>query len=59
MAACQAWESAGADQLVFGIGPDTLDGTLETIRLMGEHVIPKIDTDPTFRTDRFRASARK
>jgi hypothetical protein len=28
------------------------------IRLLGEHVIPKIDTDPTFRTDRFRAAAR-
>src|SRR5205823_13384331 len=35
LAACHAWESAGADQLVFGIGPDTLAGTLETIRLLG------------------------
>ena len=24
--ACARWESAGADQLVFGIGPDSLDG---------------------------------
>ena len=51
------WESAGADQLVFGIGPGTLEGTLETIRLMGEHVIPKIDTDPVHRTTRFRDAA--
>ena len=48
---------AGADQLVFGIGPDTLEGTLETIRLMGEHVIPKLDTDPVHRTTRFRDAA--
>ena len=51
------WESAGADQLVFGIGPDTLEGTLETIRLLGEHVIPKLDTDPVHRTTRFRDAA--
>ncbi len=45
-----AGRSAGADQLVFGIGPATLEETLEMIRLMGEHVIPKIDTDPVHRT---------
>ena len=27
------------------------------IRLMGEHVIPKIDTDPVHRTTRFREAA--
>ncbi len=32
------------------------DVLLETIRLLGEHVIPKFDT-PEFRTDRMRASA--
>jgi alkanesulfonate monooxygenase SsuD/methylene tetrahydromethanopterin reductase-like flavin-dependent oxidoreductase (luciferase family) len=57
LAAAQRWESAGADQLVFGIGPDTLEGTLETIRLLGEHVIPKLDTDPVHRTTRFREAA--
>ena len=31
--------------------------TLETIRLIGEHVIPKIDTDPVHRTTRFREAA--
>jgi alkanesulfonate monooxygenase SsuD/methylene tetrahydromethanopterin reductase-like flavin-dependent oxidoreductase (luciferase family) len=55
--ACKAWERAGADQLVFGIGPDTLEGTLESIRLLGEHVIPKVDTDPMHRTTRFREAA--
>ena len=30
---------------------------LETIRLIGEHVIPKIDNDPEHRTSRFRREA--
>jgi alkanesulfonate monooxygenase SsuD/methylene tetrahydromethanopterin reductase-like flavin-dependent oxidoreductase (luciferase family) len=55
--ACKEWEAAGADQLVFGIGPATLEDTLRTIRLLGEHVIPKIDTDPVHRTTRFRDAA--
>jgi alkanesulfonate monooxygenase SsuD/methylene tetrahydromethanopterin reductase-like flavin-dependent oxidoreductase (luciferase family) len=54
---CRRWESAGADQLVFGIGTATREETLETIRLMGEHVIPKIDTDPQHRTTRMRDAA--
>jgi alkanesulfonate monooxygenase SsuD/methylene tetrahydromethanopterin reductase-like flavin-dependent oxidoreductase (luciferase family) len=54
---CRAWESAGADQLVFGVGMATREQDLETIRLMGEHVIPKIDTDPVHRTSRFRDAA--
>jgi alkanesulfonate monooxygenase SsuD/methylene tetrahydromethanopterin reductase-like flavin-dependent oxidoreductase (luciferase family) len=56
---CQAWESAGADQLVFGVGMATQEEQLETIRLMGEHVIPKLDTDPVHRTTRFREAAAK
>jgi alkanesulfonate monooxygenase SsuD/methylene tetrahydromethanopterin reductase-like flavin-dependent oxidoreductase (luciferase family) len=59
LAACQRWEDAGADQVSFGIGPDSLEGTLETIRLLGEHVIPKLDTDPVHRTTRFREAAAK
>jgi alkanesulfonate monooxygenase SsuD/methylene tetrahydromethanopterin reductase-like flavin-dependent oxidoreductase (luciferase family) len=55
--ACQDWESAGADQLVFGIGPAPLEETLRTIRLMGEHVIPKIDKDPVHRTTKMRDAA--
>ena len=34
-----------------------MEDTLETIRLMGEHVIPKIDTDPVHRTTRMRQAA--
>jgi alkanesulfonate monooxygenase SsuD/methylene tetrahydromethanopterin reductase-like flavin-dependent oxidoreductase (luciferase family) len=54
---CQRWESAGADQLVFATGLATREESLETIRLIGEHVIPKIDKDPAHRTTRFRDAA--
>ena len=54
---CKRWESAGADQLVFGIGTATKADSLEMVRLMGEHVIPKIDTDPVHRTTRMREAA--
>jgi alkanesulfonate monooxygenase SsuD/methylene tetrahydromethanopterin reductase-like flavin-dependent oxidoreductase (luciferase family) len=58
LAQCRLWESAGCDQLTFGMSHgDNVEGTLETIRLMGEHVIPKIDTDPVHRTTRFRQEA--
>lgn len=49
------WEAAGADQVVMGTGQCDHAATMETIRLLGEHVIPKIDTDPVHRTTRFRA----
>jgi alkanesulfonate monooxygenase SsuD/methylene tetrahydromethanopterin reductase-like flavin-dependent oxidoreductase (luciferase family) len=58
LAQCQRWVDAGLDQLTFGIGTATKERTLETIRLMGEHVIPKIDLDPVHRTTHFRDSAR-
>jgi alkanesulfonate monooxygenase SsuD/methylene tetrahydromethanopterin reductase-like flavin-dependent oxidoreductase (luciferase family) len=54
---CRRWQEAGADQLVFGVGSAEHEDTLEMIRLMGEHVIPKIDTDPVHRTTRFREAA--
>jgi alkanesulfonate monooxygenase SsuD/methylene tetrahydromethanopterin reductase-like flavin-dependent oxidoreductase (luciferase family) len=57
LAQCRRWESAGADQLVFGLGCASREDTLEMIRLMGEHVIPKIDTDPVHRSSRFRDAA--
>ena len=57
LAACQRWADAGADQLTFGVGMDTLEASLETIRLMGKYVIPKIDTDPVHRTSRMREAA--
>lgn len=52
---CKRWEQAGADQLSFGlpIGISRED-TLNSIKLIGEHVIPQIDTDPVHRTTRFR-----
>ena len=54
---CRRWEAAGADQLVFALGTAPHDDALETIRLIGEHVIPKIDPDPVHRTSRFRRKA--
>jgi hypothetical protein len=47
LAQCQRWASSGADQLVFGTGCATKAETLEMIELMGKHVIPKVDTDPS------------
>jgi alkanesulfonate monooxygenase SsuD/methylene tetrahydromethanopterin reductase-like flavin-dependent oxidoreductase (luciferase family) len=57
LAQCRRWESAGADQLVFGVGTAEHADNLEMIRLMGKYVIPKIDTDPKHRTTRFREQA--
>ena len=54
---CRRWEAAGADQLVFGTGAPDHEDSIRMIRLMGEHVIPKIDKDPVHRTDRFRDAA--
>jgi alkanesulfonate monooxygenase SsuD/methylene tetrahydromethanopterin reductase-like flavin-dependent oxidoreductase (luciferase family) len=52
------YESVGCDQLCFGIPIDMpLDAAFETLRLFGEHVIPKLDPDPTHSTDRFRDAA--
>ncbi|MEV8310922.1 LLM class flavin-dependent oxidoreductase [Streptomyces flavidovirens] len=52
---CERWERAGADQLSFGLPIGVSPGdTMTTIKLIGEHVIPKIDTDPVHRTTRFR-----
>ena len=54
---CQRWVDEGLDQLVFGIGPAPQEDTLEMIRIMGEYVIPKLDTDPEHRTSKMRAAA--
>jgi len=52
------YESVGADQLVFGLPIDMpWSAAMETIRLFGEHVIPKMDPDPVHRTTRFRDAA--
>jgi alkanesulfonate monooxygenase SsuD/methylene tetrahydromethanopterin reductase-like flavin-dependent oxidoreductase (luciferase family) len=54
LAQCRRWESTGADQLVFSAGTAPIEDTLETIELIGKHVIPKLDTDPVHRTSRMR-----
>ncbi|MFE6686729.1 LLM class flavin-dependent oxidoreductase [Streptomyces sp. NPDC057743] len=55
---CKRWEQAGADQLSFGLPIGiSYEDTMNTIKLIGEHVIPKIDTDPVHRTTRFRRAA--
>ncbi|MFJ5709680.1 MULTISPECIES: LLM class flavin-dependent oxidoreductase [unclassified Streptomyces] len=58
LAQCRRWEQAGADQLSFGLPIGiSYEDTMNTIKLIGEHVIPEIDTDPVHRTTRFRQSA--
>ncbi|WP_406861497.1 LLM class flavin-dependent oxidoreductase [Streptomyces sp. HUAS MG47] len=58
LAQCKRWEQAGADQLSFGLPIGvSYEDTMNTIKLIGEHVIPEIDTDPVHRTTRFRGAA--
>jgi alkanesulfonate monooxygenase SsuD/methylene tetrahydromethanopterin reductase-like flavin-dependent oxidoreductase (luciferase family) len=59
MKVVRRWEAAGADQISFGVGTATKEMMLETIRLFGEHIIPKVDTDPVHRTTRLREAAAK
>jgi hypothetical protein len=54
---CRRWESTGADQLVISIGAATIEDSLETIQLIGRHVLPKLDHDPVHRTSRMRDGA--
>jgi alkanesulfonate monooxygenase SsuD/methylene tetrahydromethanopterin reductase-like flavin-dependent oxidoreductase (luciferase family) len=54
----KSYEEVGADQIVFGLPVDMpFDVALESIRLFGDHVIPKLDPDPVHRTTRFREAA--
>ena len=50
-----AYAEIGTDQVVFGL-PFTMDheDALNVIRLYGEHVIPKFDTEPVHRSTRCR-----
>jgi len=53
------YESVGCDQICFGMPLNmSWADAEETIRLMGEHVIPQIDKDPVHRSSRFRDEAR-
>ncbi|HEY6318624.1 MAG TPA: LLM class flavin-dependent oxidoreductase [Acidimicrobiia bacterium] len=55
---CRRYESIGCDQLVFGMPIDMRWGDAqETLRLFGDHVVPKLDPDPVHRTSRFREQA--
>jgi alkanesulfonate monooxygenase SsuD/methylene tetrahydromethanopterin reductase-like flavin-dependent oxidoreductase (luciferase family) len=57
IAACRRWEGAGVDQLIIELASPTLEDSLTTVRLFGDYVIPKFDTDPVHRTTRFRDAA--
>jgi alkanesulfonate monooxygenase SsuD/methylene tetrahydromethanopterin reductase-like flavin-dependent oxidoreductase (luciferase family) len=57
LAQCQRWADTGVDQISFGIGPAPLADTLEMIRIMGEHVIPKLDKEPGNKSSRLRDAA--
>ena len=56
MPVVQAYEAAGADQVVFGLLSSTMprDVAVETIELFGTHVLPEFDRDPVHRTTRQR-----
>jgi alkanesulfonate monooxygenase SsuD/methylene tetrahydromethanopterin reductase-like flavin-dependent oxidoreductase (luciferase family) len=52
------YEEIGCDQVSFGFPLGmTHEHAMETIRLFGDHVIPKLDTDPVHRSTRFREAA--
>ena len=54
----EAYVDLGCDQVVFGL-PFQIPHTdaLNSIRLYGEHIIPKFDTDPVHRSTRCREGA--
>jgi len=52
------YESTGADQIVFGMPVDMpIEAALESIRLFGTKVLPKLDKDPVHRSSRMRDAA--
>ncbi len=54
----QAYVDVGCDQIGFIMPLSVpMEYALESVRLVGNHVIPKLDRDPGHRTSRFRASA--
>jgi alkanesulfonate monooxygenase SsuD/methylene tetrahydromethanopterin reductase-like flavin-dependent oxidoreductase (luciferase family) len=48
------WESIGVDGVALGVGPLGDEHAMETLRCMGEYVIPQLDKDPVHRTTRAR-----
>lgn len=58
LAQVRRYEAVGCDQLVFGLPLQMgWEAATETLRLVGENVIPKLDPDPVHRTTRFRDAA--
>jgi alkanesulfonate monooxygenase SsuD/methylene tetrahydromethanopterin reductase-like flavin-dependent oxidoreductase (luciferase family) len=54
----QTFVDIGCDQLGFILPLSiSMEHARETVRLMGKHVIPKLDPDPQHRTTRFREQA--
>ncbi len=53
------WEAIGVDQLIMGPSGSTYshDMLAHTTALFGDEVIPRFDTDPQFRSDKFRLAA--
>jgi alkanesulfonate monooxygenase SsuD/methylene tetrahydromethanopterin reductase-like flavin-dependent oxidoreductase (luciferase family) len=52
------YEETGADQIVFGMPVDMpIEAALESVRLFGTHVLPKLDPDPEIRTEKLRSAA--
>jgi alkanesulfonate monooxygenase SsuD/methylene tetrahydromethanopterin reductase-like flavin-dependent oxidoreductase (luciferase family) len=52
------YEEIGCDQVSFGFPLGmSHEHAVETIRLFGDHVIPKLDKDPVHRTTQFREAA--
>lgn len=54
------WEAIGVDQLIMGPSGSVYphDVLAHTTALFGDEVIPRFDTDPEFRSERFRLAAR-
>jgi alkanesulfonate monooxygenase SsuD/methylene tetrahydromethanopterin reductase-like flavin-dependent oxidoreductase (luciferase family) len=55
----QKWEDIGVDQLIMGPSGSVYPHELleETIKLFGDEVIPRFDTDPEHSTSRYRREA--
>jgi alkanesulfonate monooxygenase SsuD/methylene tetrahydromethanopterin reductase-like flavin-dependent oxidoreductase (luciferase family) len=48
------WQDAGVDGVIIGVGPLGDEHAMETLRCIGEHIIPALDRDPIHRTTRAR-----
>jgi alkanesulfonate monooxygenase SsuD/methylene tetrahydromethanopterin reductase-like flavin-dependent oxidoreductase (luciferase family) len=55
----QRYEALGIDGIGVGIGTLGDEHARETLECFGEYIIPALDKDPGFRTDRFRYAANK